>query len=256
MASESVPTLAMSSCTLGIEKAKLVPAEFQANVLEEIFKYLNVSDLLQVRCTCRRWKETVDDCSELMERVLIKFPENLVFDRNYQPVKLVPAKNVTFTESRVSSVQTWWPPIGHRLVHLTVKNCEMSFSMLVKVLKHTPELKRLDYLCPSYRAAVVDFGNLKLGKLECLSIDVPNEEILDIAIELRNLFPNLKTLKVLKQISTEALIKRKENLGDVLEEVHLKSAGKLMDGLLQIERLKCLDISGIVTNKVRIAVLP
>lgn len=178
-----------------------------------------------------------------------------MFDRNYQPLTLVPAKNVTFTESRISSVQTWWPPIGLRLGHLTVKNCEMSFSMLVKVLKHTPELKRLDYLCPSYHVAVVDFGNLKLEKLECLSIDVPNEEILDIAIELRNLFPNLKILKILKQISIEALIKRQDNLGDVLEEVHLKSAGKLTDGLLQIERLKCLDISEIVTNEVRIAVL-
>ncbi|KAL1379001.1 hypothetical protein pipiens_015222 [Culex pipiens pipiens] len=88
-----------------------------------VFKLLNETELLAVRRVCRRWRDLVDDCAELLERIPVRFPERTWVDEEYQPRDL-PRK------ARIVSMR-------HCIVN-GIGGC--GIRLLVEMLRHMPNL--------------------------------------------------------------------------------------------------------------------
>ncbi|KAL1399888.1 hypothetical protein pipiens_007875 [Culex pipiens pipiens] len=77
-----------------------------SKVWEQIFGHVSVLQLLKFRLICRSWRSIVDGCPALMKRILLKFPEGFVLDREYKPEYLVPARNLSLEKVRISTVDS------------------------------------------------------------------------------------------------------------------------------------------------------
>lgn len=107
-----------------------------------IFQMLDEQSLLQVRLTCPRWKRIVDQNRSLREAfsVLIK---GAVLDGGNEPQHLYPASRAFLDDSRIISVDSWWPSFGARLTVLELFNCEVALPNLLGLLRQTPNLTNL-----------------------------------------------------------------------------------------------------------------
>lgn len=219
--------------------------KFPANVLDQIFPYLNVKQLLTIRSTCHSWKEMFDG-SSAMNRIVLKFPENLVLDRKYSPPSLVPARNLCFSKSRISAVDSWWPSVGEKLISLSVNDCQISFAMLLKMLRQCPNLNSLEYLCAAYPASCVSIGDMKFDKLEHLKIE--NSAIFDILYDIVKMCPNLKDLNMVQEIYAMELIKHVGVLKDILSEINIVDVSKVINEMKQFKNLKHLHIENEILS--------
>ncbi|XP_052564503.1 uncharacterized protein LOC128093054 [Culex pipiens pallens] len=219
--------------------------KFPENVLDQIFQYLTVKQLLTIRSTCRSWKKIFDG-SSAMNRIVLEFPENLVLDRKYSPPSLVPARNLCFSKSRISAVDSWWPSVGERLIYLSVNDCQISYAMLLKMLRQCPNLNSLEYLCPAYPAASVSIGDMKFDKLEHLKIE--NSAIFYILYDIVKMCPNLKDLNMVQEINAMELIKHVGVLKDILAEINIVGVSKVINEMQQFKQLKHLHIENEVLS--------
>ncbi|KAL1374455.1 hypothetical protein pipiens_004908 [Culex pipiens pipiens] len=229
-----------------MEKVNASAAELQlpVTVWEEIFKHLNFDQLKQSRSTCRYWKAVIDGSHSLMKRFHLVFPEGYVLDRYMHRPPTIPARSVTFERCRISCVDSWWTIVGEKLIHLTVKDCQMSFPTLQKMLERTPKLERLDYLCGKYPAVCISEG-APLEKLHHLTVDNPCMDVLDA---FGTMCPNLTRFSLLQQSDKKKVLKFLKGKKETLREVELTTLAYSLNVLLQIKGLTGLNIGHEVTS--------
>ncbi|KAL9698852.1 hypothetical protein quinque_002293 [Culex quinquefasciatus] len=166
---KELPHLDTSGCKSAGDCPTLPP-----KLWTRIFLHLERYELLQVRMTCRSWKQLVDSNSALREGFAISFPEGSIMDREYLPADLPPASKVTLRKVRIIEVAGWWPSLGNTLVHLCLSDCTMRASMLVDILRQTPKLKILELESSATildREEILTKPKLELIELECLVLD-------------------------------------------------------------------------------------
>lgn len=229
-----------------MEKVNASAAELQLPVpaWEEIFKHLNFDQLKQSRSTCRYWKAVIDGSHPLMKRFHLVFPEGYVLDRFMHRPPTIPARSVTFERCRISCVDSWWTIVGEKLIHLTVKDCQMSFPTLQKMLERTPKLERLDYLCGKYPAVCISEG-APLEKLRHLTVDNPCMDVLDA---FGTMCPNLVRFSLLQQSDKKKVLTFLKGKKETLREVELTTLAYSLNVLLQIKGLTGLYLVHEVTS--------
>ncbi|XP_039439140.1 uncharacterized protein LOC120420219 [Culex pipiens pallens] len=107
-----------------------------------VFKLLNGTELLAVRRVCRRWRDLVDDCAELLERIPVRFPERTWIDEEYRPRDLPrKARIVSMRHCIVNGIGGWWAGgFAERLYNLQLVGCQVRHPVLVEMLRHMPNL--------------------------------------------------------------------------------------------------------------------
>ncbi|KAL1396740.1 hypothetical protein pipiens_010308 [Culex pipiens pipiens] len=146
-------------------------AELPAKLWERIFLQLNARQLSNVRQSCRRWKRIVDGNPALVEKFEVRFPENLVMDREFQPGGLLPVCGATLKRARIVSVETWWTSFGANLRRLKLGECKVSLATLVGMLGGTPSLEVLELIQVGCSGICNRVENFRLAKLEQLTIE-------------------------------------------------------------------------------------
>ncbi|XP_039451882.1 uncharacterized protein LOC120430830 [Culex pipiens pallens] len=198
-----------------------------------IFLQLERYELLQVRMTCRSWKQLVDSNSGLREGFAISFPEGSIMDREYLPADLPPASKVTLRKVRIIEVGGWLPSLGNTLVHLCLSQCRVGLSTLEDKLRQTPKLKILELeniATHIYRYETITKPKLELNELECLVLD---------QIELVN-FLSCPRLKVVKctSIWLNKLAAFISSYQRTLQNVEVYYESEVIQSLTKLEHLK------------------
>lgn len=147
--------------------------QLPTEVLEVIFLHLPIRELLQIRLTCHRYRVIVDDCPALRSQFCVKFPIDITLNRSFEPGPMLPATRIIFEKLVISNVSAWWPQVGHRITHLTLRSSKFPLGML----RYTPNLKHLELK----DVKLVDRNNnkFKLENLEKLKVSETHAGILD-----------------------------------------------------------------------------
>ncbi|KAL1397953.1 hypothetical protein pipiens_009345 [Culex pipiens pipiens] len=134
-----------------------------------IFQMLDEQSLLQVRLTCPRWKRIVDQNRSLREAFTVQI-KGAVLDGGNEPQHLYPASRAFLDDSRIISVDSWWPSFGARLTVLDLFNCEVALPNLLGLLRQTPNLTNLILEHIRYTSVEETISaDFRLEKMQCLS---------------------------------------------------------------------------------------
>uniref|UniRef100_A0A8D8HRW1 (northern house mosquito) hypothetical protein n=1 Tax=Culex pipiens TaxID=7175 RepID=A0A8D8HRW1_CULPI len=215
-----------------------------SNVWEQIFGHVSVLQLLEFRLICRSWRSIVDGCPALMKRILLKFPEGFVLDREYE--HLVPARNLSLEKVQIMAVGGWWPKFAERLGFLSLKGCGICVSTLLKALEPMANLKVLRLsemeMWKSSELAV-DF---ELKQVEELTVDDLDEEMFCF---LAPLFTQLKWIDMPRLyevyepgVSESIIIDTLRSLQQTLEGVSIDYSPTILDEILRMKQLTHLKV--------------
>lgn len=223
-------------------------------ILVTIFQHLPMSDLAQVRLTCRHWYDTVCYTSSLMDRFVLSFKNCRVYEGCERSRVLSKSKScyakATLKAVAIEESHTLWSSLGDNLHDLTLNDCSLSGDTLIHMLKLTPNLRYLALKTTKFedfhiQDVVVDF---KLEKLETLTLRsmFVYDECFDM---FKKICPRLKVLK-LNYSSFEGwgekLVQFVQAVRSTLEGINLsytKVSATLLQKISTVERLRLKKIS-------------
>ncbi|KAL1398192.1 hypothetical protein pipiens_000224, partial [Culex pipiens pipiens] len=162
-------------------------AELPPELWIMIFRYLGTWSILDVRSTCRRWKDIVDSNLCLQKNLRIEFERNITLDQRYYPVNLLPAPSASLYDAKIITIDAWWPSFGPGLTKLFLDGCDIALPTLLGMLKETPNLTELLLVYIKYTSVEEIEVDFRLEKLQDLSCD----SVFDVFIEV---FPRLRYL--------------------------------------------------------------
>ncbi|XP_038104150.1 uncharacterized protein LOC119765093 [Culex quinquefasciatus] len=131
--------------------SKPVLPELPPEIWTAIFNQLACCQLRQVRLVCRRFRDIVDTCDSLVAKLTgvvtlerVRIDSGYELDRAFSSAGKCLLKHVLFV-----AVGPWWRSVGQNLAMLEMHSCQMKLSVLLEVLRQTPNLKCLvlEYLC-------------------------------------------------------------------------------------------------------------
>ncbi|KAL1398582.1 hypothetical protein pipiens_008840 [Culex pipiens pipiens] len=164
--------------------------DLSAEMLGMIFQYLDVNSLLEVRSTCHRWKDIVDQSYSLRKEFFVAFNGKFTMDETFQPENLLPASRTRLNPSKIICVESWWPAFGAALTELSLCFCEIGLPVLLGMLRATPNLISLSLDITEYNSDEVIGADFRLEKLESLFC----RRVLDI---FGDIFPRLRKVEFL-----------------------------------------------------------
>ncbi|KAL1396738.1 hypothetical protein pipiens_010306 [Culex pipiens pipiens] len=245
----------MASCaTCGLFPAPLDTIQQMATRLTSIEDTLrNLTSILLPRqqlgqflqscqtVSCRSWKRIVDGNPALVEKFEVRFPENLVMDREFQPGGLLPVCGATLKRARIVSVETWWTSLGANLRRLKLVECKVSLATLVGMLGGTPSLEVLELIQVGCSGICNRVENFRLAKLEQLTI-----EGLEGGVGLLNVFGQVCTglkevrLRVeLTEVQSERrVIRFLQSVRNTLESVEVFATSKILYELTALKQIR------------------
>lgn len=150
--------------------------ELPPEIWTAIFNRLGCWQLRQVRLVCRRFRDIVDTCGSLVAKLTgVVTLERVRIDASYEPDRAFSSagkcllKHVLFV-----AVGPWWRSVGQNLAVLEMHSCQMKLSVLLDVLKQTPNLKCLVleylYFADGDSSITVDFRLDTVEKLTLVGI--------------------------------------------------------------------------------------
>ncbi|XP_038105610.1 uncharacterized protein LOC119765566 [Culex quinquefasciatus] len=205
-----------------------------SKVWEQIFGHVSVHQLLEFRLICRSWRSIVDGCPALMERILLKFPEGFVLDREYKPEYLVPARNLSLEKVRISTVDSWWTTFGKAIVDLKIIDCEFSLSKLLELLKPMESLKSLQLTNLNQSKSSRLVINLDLSHVESLMISKISGDVLNFLVPS---FTQLKRIDLPAGLDENKIINLIHSLKDSLEGLTLDYEPTMLKEIIQLKQL-------------------
>ncbi|KAL1398585.1 hypothetical protein pipiens_008843 [Culex pipiens pipiens] len=170
--------------------------DLPTELLIMIFQHLDVDSLLEVRSTCHRWKDIVDQSYSLRKEFVVAFKRKVTMDETFQPENLLPASRTRLNHSKIICVETWWPAFGAALTELSLYHCEIGLSVLLGMLREAPNLISLSLYGIEYSSVEEIEANFRLEKLEVLSCN----RLFDI---FRSIFPRLRVMDLAFDVSGE-----------------------------------------------------
>lgn len=153
-----------------------------------IFAHLPPQQLLSLRLVCRRWKAIVDRELPLWDRISIHVPDGVTLDARFRMKSCAPSVTcLKLTRAQIVTVGSWWRPLGERLTCIEMRDCRVALGTLLKMLRCTPNLRRLSLRYTAFTCKEEPLVNFKLEKME--DLDLYFEELFEIYVRI---FPRLR----------------------------------------------------------------
>ncbi|XP_038105609.1 uncharacterized protein LOC119765565 [Culex quinquefasciatus] len=258
--------------------------ELPGEVWTEMFRDMSADQLLRMRLVCRRWRDIVTGSPALMAKLTVSFR-----GRKFKPDYLLPVSKASL-RSFEGIDGRWWESFGQGLVEIEIKSRQyedsprIKLAGVLKMLKHTPNLRRLelggcylidkhsvsaDYCLEKVEKLVLDNIQNHAGRLKIFRKICPNVKSLvitwfeedavvdpvEVAKFVKGYRSGLEELEVncLDQCLTELLkldclnLKKLSLTYNTPEEKEFKDDRKLMKLLRMHPSLEYLDVQGMLT---------
>ncbi|KAL9704762.1 hypothetical protein quinque_008280 [Culex quinquefasciatus] len=213
--------------------------DLPTELLIMIFQHLDVDSLLEVRSTCHRWKDVVDQSNSLRKEFVVAFKRKVTMDETFQPENLLPASRTRLNHSKIICVETWWPAFGAALTELTLYHCEIGLSVLLGMLREAPNLISLSLYGIEYSSVEEIEANFRLEKLEVLSCN----RLFDI---FRRIFPRLRVMDLAFDVSGEEGVTACRLLRSVqgtLKELECNFTQFMLEQIASMDQLQLTNIA-------------
>lgn len=215
-----------------------------AEMWTAVFLDLSPCHLLQVRLTCRLWKNIVDSCGTLLAKLTVTFPKKLIIEPDYIPVHLPSVPKAHFESCKINSMGSWWPQFAQGLTEVVFSSCKVALPDLLGMLRNTPNIKCLevsDYDETKESPTAADF---RLDKVEKLELDGRN--ITQLSEVFLDVCRNLKSLKITwnfygnhdDHVQPLKMAKFVNDLRNTLTELYINCSDEIMAELLKLDGLK------------------
>ncbi|XP_053680171.1 F-box/LRR-repeat protein 7-like [Anopheles nili] len=203
-------------------------------LLIHLFKYLNPSDRSAASLVCRSWYDAYRYL-EFMRAITLHI-HDVEFVDNGHPLKGLLTSYRYFTDVRITKVvfgvkSEFWSEFGEAIEQLTLEKCTIWKHKLASILKHLPNLRRLNlFNCPDLFKTWKQIENVTVSwnpvmpKLRHLSLARNNrfqEHHFDYLVQLA---PNLDSIDVSDCFSSIEARQRVLMINHILEYVRMNHA--------------------------------
>lgn len=181
-------------------------------MIENIFKYLSWNDQKVAALTCKRWHQ-ITNLSSIVNNLKLNIDTNEIFyslinsTRNYNQITF---QSLNFNHISVEVQQNFWLRVGPFVRTLTFKDCKITITQLLQIIREMPKLEELALSIivifeklhkPVFQSELEQlegvFSNIKVFKITY------NSKLSDVVFnKLMAMMPNLEYLKIYRTMDT------------------------------------------------------
>lgn len=237
-------------------KSDIYPPE----IWEHIFSYLTGLQLLRARLVCRRWRDIITGCPPLMRKVRIRLERKriwrkydlsdnfYVMNRNFNPTWLLSVTEIIFQDQLIAGIGSWWTRIAQKLTHLTLSGGFMDLSLLIVMLRQTPNMQSLQIRKSCLTGtAELNFQFTKLHELHIDELRCCGDERTNLLDVFDKIFPRVKDLRIRKiwkeDFNVDKLLPPIRALAGTLEALEVDdTAVSVLRDLPELTRLRRISL--------------